>query len=179
MATPTFKIDIEKRLGTEWWTNSYLVDDPTIADAIDSANDFVARERAIHYDSVTFTKFRVSDLNSLAYNITVLSGTGAIPTGTGVMMPLFNVVRVDFSSTLGRPCRKYLRGCLRITDVFDATTINGNVVTRVQDDYGTPMASDLNYVDPQGDEIVGAATFSTVGMRQLRRAPKRNTPVLP
>jgi hypothetical protein len=180
MPTPTYKIDIEKQLGTEFWSNSYLTDDPGLIDAIATAQDIVARERLVTHNTITFTKFRVSDVGPGGVTSTVVIGLPGQGNASGTVLPLFNVARVDFTAAAGRPSRKYLRGAITTGAVLPGGMLEATIREYINTSYANPMAADLNYVDVQGDEINSGACNMTIGMRQLRRGSKRRlNPIIP
>lgn len=171
-----FSVDIEKRLGSEFWTNRYLVNQANIADAIGNANQIVGFERDIHSNTVTFTRHRVSNLGegNEQYVITPI-GTLGTRTNQGSLLPLFNTLRLDGSVATGRPSRKYYRGVLGEND------IQGDLITSEFGAFATDLgsASDpvtgLGVVDPQGLPILGWIVISFVQMRQLRRSRRRRS----
>lgn len=178
-----FRITIEKEFQGEFWTNVYHTGAATLADAITAGNEIVALERVIHLSNILFTKMRVDDgvPNTDNYQTATLNVFGTAPANTGetVMLPLFNVVRVDFTVAGGRPSRKYLRGCMTEQHA-GARNIEASYVEFVRANYAAPLESTVNYVDEDGNLIVGASVHPRVGMRQLRRgSKKKNTPSSP
>jgi len=173
-----WKVDIEKQRGTEFWTNVYYVDTEAITGAVPVANAIVEAERAITSDLVTFTKYRISDIDpeTELYVTQVLNLMGERHNETH-MLPLFNVLRVDMSTATGRPSRKYLRGVLCEADIeFNDILIGPQGVFDVAYCQALEAIPELVDVDDQPFTAINAK--STVGMRQLRRGSRR-TPVLP
>lgn len=176
-----FKLDIQKRIGSEYWTNRYILAGSGLAALRPAADAIVAAERAIHYNPVVFVSYRISDTdpNTDAYISGLLGGTGALSSAEVNLMPLFAVVRVDFETGTGRPSRKFLRGCLAELDSM-FHTIDSARVLHIFQNYATPLVNQEAFVDVDGGPIVAAVVSSQVGMRQLRRGSKRRTqPVIP
>lgn len=175
------QIDIEKSCDGEIFTNRYLVDiAPGHADAAGVISALVEAERALMYDVVDFVRARHSTLapSDDVYTMTLLTGTGARGLASDWMLPLFNVVRVDFQPTAGRPSRKYLRGALAEGDVLGRFFIAGYIAAH-SGPYITAVVGQAHVVDPQGDDLVSGLTWPQVAMRQLRRGSRRRTePVL-
>lgn len=174
----TFSLDIEKALGSETWTNRYILSNPSFESAILTANAIVLAERDIHAQGITFTRYRVADLDPStdAFVIVPLgvSGNRTITT----MLPLFNVARVDFPAGLGRPSRKYLR-----IGIAEADQTNGvfesSVIAEINTNYGQVLGDIDEYVDVDGEPLGTGICQPAVAMRQLRRGSKRRaTPVL-
>lgn len=173
---PLYSLDIEKFLGGEYWTNRYVLTAATLAEANGAAAGIYEAERAVHLSLVLFTKYRVSDFNPSTdhYFITQVNanGQGGSANETQVA-PLFNVVRVDFTTALGgRPSRKYLR----------LPIVNGNLIgnrlapaliAQVTTDYLSGILATPEYVDVDGQSFTQANVYPFVGMRQLRRGSKR------
>lgn len=105
-------------------------------------------------------------------NVIAIGGIGAIGSTT-VALPLFNVVRVDFRTSSGRPSRKYLRILLVPADVAGSGGILPSTVGYVTTDYSEPMALDTRFVDVDGEAFTGFTTYNMIAMRQLRRGSKR------
>lgn len=170
--------DIEKLLQGEYWTNRYIIEAADMAAALTAANTIVGAERAIHYDNVLFTRYRVSDgvAETDVYQVTNVNLFGSQALGSDHMLPLFNVLRIDFNTAGGgRPSRKYLRGCLTEPNVnFNA--IASALVTAVNSGYVSTLVGLASFVDIDGQQITSGAAYPFVGMRQLRRGSKRKTP---
>lgn len=175
-----FSLDIEKRLGNEFWTNRYVLNATDIAGAVSVGATIVGYEREVHFSHVTFNKYRVSTLaaDDDVFTIVPLVGGGSIDAAGLTPLPLWNVARVDFGAATGRPSRKYLR--MGLTE----NGVDGNVLTSsmlsVLNAYGAALVALDAYVDVDNQAIVSYAVFSLVAMRQLRRGTRRRTtPVLP
>lgn len=176
-----WKVDIEKQLGTEFWTNVYYVNAESITAAAPIANEIVQAERAISHISVQFRKFRISDIDpeTELFFTQVLNVIGLRGTATNYPIPLFNVVRADLSTATGRPSRKYLRGVLCETDILG----NGIEVTTLGEisvAYGDALEAIEELVDVDDQPFTAVTINPFVAMRQLRRGSRRRTiPVLP
>jgi len=174
-------IDIEKSAGTEIFTNRYLVSigpaSPTSGGLIAA---IVAAEKLAMYNTVAFLRARHRTIveGDDDYFITVLTGAGARLPGANPLIPLFNVVRIDFAANFGRPSRKYLRGCLSEADL-NGMNIEATTTTGVLTQYKDAILAQDEIVDPQGDTFLSGQVIPQVAMRQLRRGTRRRTlPVL-
>lgn len=177
MATPVAQIDIQKVLGSEYWTNRYLIDVAVgTQTAVDIATALINAEKPLYFSDIRIDKVRIS---------TVLEGdntyqawqpnTAGTRAGTATdRLPLFNVVRIDFGAGLGRPSRKYLRGVLTEIDI-NGSQIQASLVSGMLMTYAAAVYNTVGVVDPQGDDLDGASVISTVAMRQLRRGSRRRT----
>lgn len=179
---PQFVADIEKQLGSEYWTNRYIILTSQLSTAqLFAAGGLLQFERELHSQLVTFTKVRVrtAETDDEAYTITQinLQGLRAVTD----LLPLFNTLRVDINAATGRPSRKFFRGVLGEGD------INGSAIVTNFDSYLTALEAlfslpepEGGLVDPQQQLFTAAVAYPFVQMRQLRRASKRrNTPVFP
>lgn len=179
---PLYNVDIEKVLTGEYWTNRYVVFGADLAAAITSANMIYEAERDITKSVVTFTKYRVSDQDpeTDTYQIINLNTAGTVAPD-GNMLPLFNVVRVDFNTTGGgRPSRKYLRLPLYTTEVGASGALASGILGGVQSEYADVLAALTAYVDVDNQAISSGSVWPFVSMRQLRRGTRRRTePILP
>lgn len=176
-----FNVQIQKFLFNEYWINRYIVNADDIGLAADVADDIVEVERSLHIVGVDFTSYRVSDNipDNDQFIVKQLGVLGTRPSGGGQLMPLFCCFRVDFSVGIGRPSRKYLRGCMLESDQDAGTVIAGSVAS-VNTLYTTPMLTIGNYVDVDGQAFVAGACNTKVGMHQLRRGSRRRTtPIIP
>lgn len=177
---PLFQVDIEKSfllnsVQTVYWTNVYHVNAADQAAATTAGLAIVEIERDVHYNSVIFTKMRARPavVGSLG-NITSLNVTGDRAAAGLQMLPLFNTIRVDFNTAVGRPSRKYIRGPIAETDQD-----GGNLVSAMQTLFSTSFRAPLlalgSYVDVDGEAFVSGQVYVPVQMRQLRRGSKRKT----
>lgn len=174
-----FSLDIEKQFGSETWTNRYILSNPTIDNALFTAQAILDVEMAVHTEDVTFTRYRVADLdpNTDVFVIVPVLDQGAIAK-TSDYLPLFNVLRVDFPAGLGRPSRKYYR--LPIQEHQQAGGVwDSNAILTYNQAIGVALGDIDEYVDVDGEPLGTGVCFPNVAMRQLRRGSKRRqTPVL-
>jgi len=169
-------VDIEKEYLGEYWTNRYVVLAPTRAQAAIYAGEIAEMERTWHKTVVLFTKFRVSDDNPATdnYQVSNLNVYGTAPVN-GDLLPLFNVMRVDFNvSGGGRPSRKYYRLPMGEFDQANGTITSGAL--SVWNAAVANLATGGYYRDVDGQVIIDASVYPKVGMRQLRRGSKRKAP---
>lgn len=169
-----YKVDVQKRVGAEYWTNVYWVDSSDLGAAGDSAADIVAAEVACHGTGVTFDKLRISLAGSPGTFVTTgLTGNGT-HTLEGTMLPLFNTLNIDFTPEVGRTSKKYLRGCMGEGDIeFDE--VSAAILANQADDYITAILAVAGICDEDGNPFVTGFAKDKVGMRQLRRGSKRRT----
>lgn len=177
---PIFKVDIEKQLGTEFWTNVYYVDTASLTDAHTVGAEIVVAERSIHRNDVLFTKYRTSDMvpGTDQFITEPLNVYGALAVASP-HLALFNVLRVDLGVGIGRPSRKYLRGVLLEGDV-SFNDIEAGSLALFQTDYADDLELIEELVDIDGQPIIDCTVYPKVAMRQLRRGSRRSTtPVIP
>lgn len=178
-----YQVDIEKSFNpttstTVYWTNVYYVNAADVASATTSGQSIVTLEKTIHGTTVAFTKMRIrlAALQVSPGTIIALSGNGGRTANNP--LPLFDVVRVDFSVATGRPNRKYLRLPLGSADNSAGALVAGTVTT-VQNSYMTPLINMNVVCDTQGQPILSGSVWPYVAMRQLRRgSKKKTTPVI-
>jgi hypothetical protein len=171
-------VDSEKMLQGEYWTNRYIVAAATLGEATAAGNMIIGVERPIHAQNVLFTKYRVSDgvPDTDTYQVFNVNQYGTADHAGSPLLPLFNVLRVDFNTEGGgRPSRKYLRGCLAEIHI-DFNTIRPADIAAWNTGYAAGMASLAAFVDVDGQQISGGSIYPFVSMRQLRRGSKRKAP---
>lgn len=179
MALPLWRIEIVKQLQSEQWSNDYLTDDATMDDAQDLAQILLTWERNLHMSVVTFVYMRVSSYvpgDRTFRHINVNAQGLAVP---GDYIPLFNTMRVDFSTSDSDPGRKYYR-----VPVGEATQTNGTFTTDIVTQVDIQILNFLvttnaleHLVTPKGNRITGATVYPRVQIRQLhRRNKKKVTP---
>lgn len=170
-----FLIDIQKRLASEWWTNTYIVEAADIDEARILGNKIVIAERAFHSGRVTFDKMRVSTLTrgDNVYITEPGSVTGQLPTDQPPL-PLFCTVNVVFGTGANRPARKYYRVVARTNDINAEGEWSNNLVATVQGALENLInVEQVPLFDRGGDRVVTVVVQRPVGMRQLRRGSKR------
>lgn len=176
-----YSMDSEKRLGGEYWSNRFIINAPTLTNALEVANDIRQIERTVTYASVLFTKYRVSTTtpHDDVYQI-VNDNAPGLRAVTGSVLPLFNRVRVDFTVLGGgRPSRKYLLPPIGEAEQTDGT-LDAAAVAYYNANYAQPLLAIGEYVDVDGQAFTSASVFPIVAMRQLRRGSKRrSTPIIP
>jgi hypothetical protein len=171
---PYWQVDIQKRLGNEFWTNVYHVAELSQAAAAAVAQGIVTQlEQPLHTADVQFVSFRVRPFpgpsEGTIYPLNVVGGQPA-----GEYLPLFNVARVDFPAPTGRPSRKFYR--LPIKEGEQANgTFTGSILTAYQGVINNFFASPIsdNLIDVDGQILSSGILLASVGMRQLRRGSKR------
>lgn len=174
-----YKIDIEKSMEGEFWTNRYLVNESDLSGAALHVATLVQAEQVFHGTAVLFTKARVSDMqpDSDTYTTLPLNLSGG-QADEGVFIPLFNVVRVDLGVLVGRPSRKFYRGVLRESHI-SFNTVYAPLAVLIQTTLMS-MIQSVPVCDPDLQLIQSVAVSPNVGMRQLRRGSRRRaTPVIP
>lgn len=176
---PVYKVDIEKVLNGEYWTNVYHVTAADLATAELHAAELTDIERGITLESVTFTRYRVSNetTGSTEFSTVPLGETGDVE-ATQEYLPLFNVVRVDFAVPGRRALRKYLR-----LPMAENQQHAGVIETATRSGWNSAYAAAIValgwVIAPDGTVVSAGAVYPNVGMRQLRRGSRRTTPVLP
>ena len=145
----SFAVDVEKSLDGEFWTNRYLIEATDIENAVAQGAEIAAAEADFHCTPVVFTKFRVRDTNpSTDLFVTVPLNVNGEYVANSSLLPLFNVVRVELTVSMGRPSRKYYRGVLaESTTTFNA--VNADLQEYVLDSL-TPLLSLVSLEDPDG-----------------------------
>lgn len=181
MPAPASQIDIEHSFGAETWTNRYLVSAlPASGTSGLLISAIVAAHRAILFNTITVTRVRHATIaeSDDDYTITPINLAGQRSITSNDMLPLFCTARVDFSTGLGRPSRKYLRGVLGEAD-YGLAGIGSTFITGFGAAYIAAILAEDEIVDPQGETFLTGSMSVPVQMRQLRRGSRRSTePVL-
>jgi hypothetical protein len=179
-APPFWQVDVQKRLGTEYWTNVYHCARSNQESAKLFAEGVIALERILHQNIVAFISYRVAPFPGPSEGTIVpigLFGTG----GTNTYLPLFNVLRVDFPAPTGRPSRKFYRLPLAENAQIDGNiepTLVAAYQVHVDNYFASPDSAGM--IDVDGQLLVSGRVMPPVGMRQLRRGSRRRiTPVIP
>ena len=172
---PLFQVDIEKRLGSEFWTNVYLLNADVLGTAVTFGGSVATAERGFHSDLVSFTRYRVSSVaqGDGIYSIVPIGQNGQ-RSGVGVL-PLFNTLRMDMTAQTGRPSRKFYRGVLGEGDI-NGEAVDTTPFVQGANDIAALFASTedpFGLVDPQSQLFTGIVIHRFVQMRQLRRSTRR------
>lgn len=183
---PLYQIDIEKKLGDEYWTNVYYVERDDLAAANTDAGFIAGAEANMHLVSVQFTKARIRSAiqGDEIYVTRPLNFLGTRSLENNPLLPLFNVIRVDFAAVSGRPSRKFYRACLLAGHLTGVGNLTNAIILTAQGAvdglFGAGGMPGVPLRDVDGQALTSASVFQAVGMRQLRRGSKRRTtPVLP
>lgn len=168
------RLTVEKEFNGEFWTNVYWINEATVAGAMPAAAEIVGAERAIHWNQVLFTRYRVDDAvkNTDNYVTGIINGMGQVAFDSQ-SMPLFVVLRVDFTVAGSRPSRKYLRGCLQESNVDGPINLVAASVNAWQNLYADRVANVATFGDVDGQDITAGRVHPRVAMRQLRRGSKK------
>lgn len=171
---PKWRGVIIKRLGTEEWTNRYIIQAGTIQDAHNLLHTIYTYERTVTGNIVTFLRYRTDDAvkDTDVFIQNDLNTLGSQDYAGAQYLPLFNRAVVDLNTAMGRPSRKYL--CLPLVE---GHVVNGDI-TQIQRDflmqhYVTPLLGVVGHVDVDGQPFVSGTVKQAVGMRQLRRKRKK------
>ncbi len=171
---PLFQVDIEKQLGSEFWSNRWIVDVADLANAVALGEFIWEGEQAFHSTAVTFTRYRASSLQQGdgVFSIVPIGEQGARASG-GTLLPLFNTLRADMPAETGRPSRKYWRGVLTEGDIDGSAVVSDFGLFMLYFAGALDPAATNQIVDPQGQTLTGLIVHPFVQMRQLRRGRRR------
>lgn len=175
----SYRVEVHKSLLGEKWANSYLIGAVDMDDAEATALAIVEFERRMHWDLILFNYMLISTIleDDRIFRHVAINLNGYAVAGANSYLPLYNTVRVDFSTVDSDPCRKYYRcpvlepvqnnGLLEAANI---TLFNGYITTYF---FGT-VAGD-NLWSPKGNLVVAGSVHPYVQMRQLHR---RKRPVV-
>jgi len=173
MGVPTHRIEIRKsRLGKNW-SNDYLVEAPTMDDAVTMAEGALAWEKSFHMLSVNFDYYRVSTMSvgDRIFRHVVVNELGVANPTPADFLPLFNTVRFDMQTLDSDPCRKYFR--LPLAEVLvENEVILAATRTNIDSGFATWYAAwpdGTNVVSRIGHLVINGSCSPIVQMRQLHR----------
>ena len=178
MAAPQWRIQIQKTMGAESWSNDYLTDDLLLDDAQDLASGLLAFEQNIHTVDVNFDFVRISSFvegDRTFRHIPINEpGNG----GSGDYLPLFNTMRMDLQTSDSDPGRKYYRLPISETQVTNGeftSTWLAAMASEITASLVTPGL--LEHIVTNAGNNIGSATIQPkVAMRQLNRRKRPVTP---
>lgn len=171
MPAALWRIQIEKELGTEQWSNDYLTSDLILDDAQDLASGLLAWEKAIHTVDVNFVFVLISSttVGDRVFRHITVNEPGTLASSDYI--PLFNTMRIDLGTSDSDPARKYYRCPIKESDISNGRftsghigTINGFITTYLE----TPGLLG-HIVTSKGNTVVEATVQPAVQMRQLHR----------
>lgn len=181
MALPNFRVQIDKSILSQHWSNDYLL---TAADLLSASNDaqaIVAMERSIHGSVVNFNYVRTSTLTvgDRSFIHAPINLTGQIDYSGFEYLPLFNTVRVDLGTAGSDPARKYYR-----IPVLEVNQVNGKLTTAIMASITAQVQNILPagstavpLVTTKGNVVVNASVHPDVQMRQLYRRGKKKVSI--
>jgi hypothetical protein len=174
---PLFRMVVEKRLGTEFWSNRYIIQMAAINAVNADLAQIILCERSACTPEVEITKYGLSDLipDNDTFMVVPVGLQGLRSGALATMLPLFNVARVDFTVEMGSPSRKYYRGLLVEGDIENAGSLTDAFIDYVNENIAAPLAALDSFVDVDGQPFTGGACSAFVGMRQLRKGTRRRT----
>lgn len=176
---PIYQVDIQTKAGGIFVSNVYHVAAADLP-AARTAGLYIAHTQATLVP--TFWSIDHMRISTPAPNDGLfISIPLAIPgtrSGAGVQLPPFCRYRVDFEQGFKRPCRKFIIGVLEGDTEGDDLT--QSAIDFVQTNYVNPLFTNSAVVltGPDGTIITAGQPAKAVGMRQLRRASKRKSPVI-
>lgn len=164
-----FKITSKKRLVSApsvRWSNVYTINIGSLSAAVVEGMAVVSSEQAVHTADVRFYEMDVRSLEVGSDKTKVTSiDVGLLGSDPTIMLPLWNVARVDFLDATGRPEIKYLRLPLQ-EDMIVGPLLEASLVTAIENDYAAGLAGDPAYVGPNGEAHVGFVVHPAIQMRQ-------------
>lgn len=158
---------VYKQLGTEQWSNTYVVQAATLSAAADAGQAIVAIERNVHMVEVAYIKLDIEPITLPAGGGTSvpLSLTGAKPS-QAPYLPLHDTIRCWFRPAAGKPSMKYLRGPISETRQNDGV-LEAAWRGVYQDQFVVPLLGEPRYVDVDGQAFVSGGVHPLVQLRQL------------
>jgi hypothetical protein len=178
---PRWSMDSEKMIDNEYWSNRYIIEAATMADALVNAAAIRLVERECTITYVTLTKYRVSTtaVGDDVYQI-INDNTPGLKVSETQTLPLFARVRCDFNTIGGgRPSRKYW--CPPLTESEQsAGVLTAAAILFFQENYVDALLALDAFVDVDGQAFGSGSVLPKVAMRQLRRGSKRKKlPIIP
>lgn len=176
-----YNIDVQKRLGTEYWTNRYHCVALTLEEALQIGLELSAKEAVVTVSEVSFVSVRAStpQPNDGVYLVEQTNYSGGVVTPTHAL-PLFVVVRVTFTKGPGAPDVKYYKGMANPDALADAFNYKQATVNALQIDLAAALLATEGLSSQAGLPYTNIKVDQRVGMRQLRRgSKKRDEPVIP
>lgn len=176
MPLPNFRVQIDKSIGAQHWSNDYLLTTTDLIAAEGFGVILMAMERSIHGSVVNFNYVRTSTTlkGDRSFNHNPINLTGQIDYSGFEYLPLFNTVRVDLGTAGSDPARKYFR-----IPVLEVNQSNGQLTTAIMASITAQVqnilpggSNPVPLVTTKGNVVVNASVHPQVQMRQLYRRGK-------
>lgn len=188
---PLFNIQIRKAINTNGiahkWSNRYFVEEPDITAALQRGiNYWQFGERPFHgalvfayevyANQVGDTPFTPGQLAPIPTGVS-RGGRSQVPSDTLTLLPLWNVVRVDFPVANSRVNRKFYRTALLEGDVTSAQ-LDGDVATLMNSSLDD-LATSAPHRDEQGNGLLGTWLIKGLTSKRLGRDSSVSVPTGP
>lgn len=170
-----FRLQVNKVLSNEAWSNDYYLVEETIEDAQDVANEIITFEKQIHSNAVQFDYIRISTTlaHDRYFRHIAINQTGIREVGS--YLPLFNTFRLDMPTANSDPCRKYYRGPISEDDQVSGI-LSGALLTAFAASVNTYLVTPgvLAHIwTPAGNPVISASFNPRVQIRQLQRHKRK------
>lgn len=154
-------------VGQREWRNVYTVEADSYESALAVGDVIAGHEMTFHHTEIGVKRILAHLLTEPARRVGKEMATDRPGgwTDTSEALPLWNVVRVDFTNVgVGRPERKYYRTGLRASMVT-GLVLDGTYFLGVEGGASSILAL-TNYVGPSGEQHDGYIVDSLIAMRQ-------------
>jgi len=177
MPLPSHRVSIYKQMGSEEWSNDWLLNVTSMDDANDVGDALLEFERHMHSTIITFTYMRISTtaVGDRTFRHIPINQQGLINMEGAETLPLFNTLRVDLSTLDSDPARKYFR-CPLSEGMQDGGNLLSTTITNFNGNITSYLANTIaldNIVTTKGNTVSGATVYPYVQMRQLERRRKK------
>lgn len=172
-----YKVDIQTLHLGEYWTNVWHVNAAGLTEASDFGNDIAVIMAKLLPEYSAIVQILTTDVPTggfISRQVSIL-GTRAQGAGDGPL-PNWNRYLLSLVPASGYHGKKFL-GVVRESDT-EAGKLNSTALTYIDTNVCQPLEALGCLCSPQGFSYLEVTVRQPVGMRQLRRARKRTTPVL-
>lgn len=175
MGAPQYRIQIQKTLGADSWSNVYLTDDPNLLDAQDLSALLLTFEQHIHMDIVLFDFILISTFapDDRVFRHLPINQPGLV--GPNPYLPLYNTARLDLTTSSSDPARKYYRLPIDEGQQSNGLIVGGALATLTAAFNTYMVATSVleHIVTNTGHTVVAGSFHAPVQMRQLHRKRKK------
>lgn len=188
---PLYQVSLRKAINTSGiaykWSNRYFVQSPDVASALQSGINFWVLAEATFHNQLAFC-YEVYANNTedppntpgTVQSVPVGDQRGNRPgnaSSVSILLPLWNVARIDFSVVASRPSRKFYRIPLLETDVTSAQLdpdISGAIIAGA-----ALIATAGESRDVDNQLFTGSVSTPVLTSRRLGREAAFNVPAGP